>query len=140
VSEAFPEHLLDETLWDFAGQPAFPSRTEFVAAVLLHHREAQEYAPDIRPEESWRPDHIALRCPRIVVRYYCDPPGEKPSWRETELASDDGSSFTDGELLYKLHNAIIEEVRDNGHRWFEGLEFEGLARAGIPVYRLIPGS
>jgi hypothetical protein len=140
VGGAFPKHLLDETLWDFAGQPAFPSRAEFVAAVLRHHREAQEYAPEIRPEESWRPAQTALRCPRVVVRYLCDPPGEEPSWRETELASDEGSSFTDGEFLHKLHNAIIEEVRDNGHHWFEGLEFEGLARAGVPVYCLIPGS
>jgi hypothetical protein len=140
VGEPFPKHLLGETLWDFAGQPAIPSRTEFEAAVMRHHLQAQEYSSDLKPEECWRPDDIALRCPRVVVRYYCDPPDREASWRETELTSDDRAAFTAVELLHKLHNAIVEEVRGNGHHWFEGLEFDGFATAGVPVYSLAPGS
>ena len=139
MGEAFAISLSDETLRDFAGQPAFPTRAELEAAVSRHHHDAQEYAPDIRPEPSWRPDHIVLRCPRVVVRDDW-PPHEGPLWRETEPASDDGSAFAFGQLHHKRRDAIIEELRDNGYRWFEGLEFDGPARAGVPVHCWIPGS
>jgi hypothetical protein len=137
---SFPRFLLDETPWDFARQPVFPSRSEFEAAVFRHLCQIEEYAPEIRPVENWRPKDVVLHCCRVMVRYYCDAPGQQPAWRDAELRSDDGASFTAGELFYKLHNAFIENVRDNSHRYFEGLEFVEIVAGNVPVYRMVPGS
>lgn len=135
-----PEFILCDTLWDFADQGPYPSQTAFAAAVLNHHRRAHEYAPEIRPEESWRPSSLAIRSPRIKVEFFCDGPEGGVSWHEIELGSEDGASFTAGELLFKLHNGIIERVRGNGHRYFEGLELRGVTESGVPVYDLRLGS
>lgn len=138
MDELFPARLID-VVWDFTGKRAFPSRTEFESAVYEHLSDVHESAVEILPEQ-WQPNEIALRCPRVVIRYYCDPPDQEPSWQECELRSDDGALFSVGELFYKLHNAIIGDVHANGHPYFEGLVLSGRAAPGVPMYRLAPGS
>src|SRR5262249_24287498 len=136
----FPRLLVEETLWDFAGQPVFYSRAEFEAAIYRHLREIEEYAPEIRAEEHWRPKDIILNSSCVLVRYCYDAPGGELAWDNVQLSSDNGSSFSAGELLYKLHNAIIGNVRDSGHRYFEGLGFEEIVAGNVPVYCMILGS
>lgn len=136
----FPEYILCDTLWDFHEQYTFSSQAAFEEAVLRHHQEAEEYAPDIKPEECWQPTDVVLRSPRVVISYFSDPPGEGEVEHEAEFVSNNGESFTAGELLYKLHNAAVEQLRDSGHRWFEGFELDSIGEQGVPVYRLRLGS
>ena len=35
--------------------------------------------------------------------------------------SDNGESFTAGELLFKLHRTMVEDLRGCDHHFFEGL-------------------
>ena len=57
------------------------------------------------------------------------------------LTADDGASFTAGELLFKLHNAVVEHLRENDHHFFEGLTLTGWDQDGkVPVYQLGQGS
>lgn len=116
MAEAFPQYVLCDTLWDFAAQGPYRSREVFDAAVHSHHLEAE-----VSPEECWQPAALAMPSCRAVIRYFSDPPGEGELCHEVELSCDGVAGFTAGELLYKLHNAVIERVRGNWRHWFEGL-------------------
>jgi hypothetical protein len=140
MCEPFPDYLLCDTLWDFKGQDTYSSQAAFEVAVLRHHQEAGEWAPDIRPEEHWQPAAVILESPRVIVRYFYDSIGEEQIWQEVELVSDNGESFTAGELLYKLHNAAIRHMSCSGHHWFEGFELETATESRVPVYSLRLGS
>lgn len=137
--EPTPELVLADTLWDFANQGEYASRAEFDEAVRRYHVDVQAYAPDIRPEESWRPSDVVIQSPFLVVRYFSDSAGGE-LWQEIKLDSDDGAGFTGGELLFKLHNAAVGQLRFNNHHWFEGLELTGITEEGMPVYDVRLGS
>lgn len=139
MSPEFPTDILRSALWDFYRQSVYSSQTAFEEAVCQHHRDAQEYAPEIRPEECWQPTAVVLKSPTVLIRFFSEPSGEE-MWHEVELASDNGKWFTAGELLYKLHNRAIERITHNSHRWFEGFELESVGDSGIPVYSLVLGS
>jgi hypothetical protein len=140
MTDPFPELVLADTLWDFAGQAEYASRPAFEEAVGRYHAGVQEYAPEIRPEENWQPGAIVLRAPRVIVHYFSDSGIDEESWHEVELVSDDTVGFRGGELLFKLHNAAIGQLRNNAHRWFEGLELSAITAEGAPVYDLRLGS
>jgi len=56
-------------------------------------------------------------------------------------ASQDGRAFTAGELLLKLHNEVVERLRDADHQYFEGLELQrSRGPQDMPVYRMAQGS
>jgi hypothetical protein len=138
VGRRYPESLLSDTLWSFHGQRPYASLPAFVAAVRQHHISIQDYAPDIEPDESWQPDEMALRSPRAIIRYFWDV-GPEQVWAETEIAAD-GMAFSSGELFYKLHNAVVDRLCNSGHCEFEGLEYEGNADSGVPIYEMVLGS
>jgi len=140
MGQPFPEFVLADTLWDFARQGEYESRSSFEEAVRRYHAETHEYAPDIRPEENWQPAAVVLLSPRVVVRYFSDSGIDDELWHEIELVSDDEAGFEAGELLFKLHNAAIGQLRYNAHRWFEGLELATITEEGVPVYSLRLGS
>jgi hypothetical protein len=95
-----------------------------------------------RKNRYWRPHTIALLHPCVRIRYFSDAQTmyEDEKWYETDLTSDNGESFSDGELLFKLHNAVIDRIKENFHRWFEGLSLEGVLDTGVPIYLLGLGS
>lgn len=98
------------------------------------------YELQIRGTATWRPDRIAFRRPRIAVQYRCRR-GSEQMGRLVELSCDNGEVFTAGELLFKVHNAVVEDLRDGGHHFFEGLEFSGLRESDwVAEYVLVQGS
>ncbi|OWK39197.1 hypothetical protein FRUB_06279 [Fimbriiglobus ruber] len=57
------------------------------------------------------------------------------------LEANNGESFTTGELLFKLHNALVEQLRKIDHHFFEGLSLAGWQPGGLmPLYQLRLGS
>jgi hypothetical protein len=140
MDEPIPDLVLADTLWDFANQEDYSSRKEFIDAVRRYHVQVQEYAPDINPAECWQPSAMVLSVQRVIVRFVSEPLNGPEEDCEVELLSDDGQAFTASELLYKLHNRAIGRLRDNHHRWFEGLELCAITEEGVPVYTLRLGS
>jgi len=58
-----------------------------------------------------------------------------------EFSSDDGKAFTAGELLFKIHNAVVDQLREINHHFFEGLGLHSHQTAGKPpLYVLNQGS
>ena len=124
--------LLRGIEWSFSGE-RFASRSEFENEVEQDQRRFKEHS-------SWRPGSIAIELPRIHLRYMCPREGEYED-RIIEIASDDGESFTQGELLFKIHNAVVEDLRHADHHFFEGLTLFRPPMDEIPpLYDLCQGS
>jgi hypothetical protein len=127
-----PERVMGEVLWSFNSAP-FADRAAFDARV-------RQYQIMIRKEDTWQPGRVVLPCGRIRLGYTCRQGGEQV-FPVVELTSDDGTSFTAGELLFKVHNAVVEQVREIDHRYFEGLSLTGRPAPGeVPLYHLLQGS
>jgi hypothetical protein len=127
-NQLYPRELLGEVVWSFVGEP-FASRAAFVEAV-------REYQLEILQQDTWRPDAVVLRCPRVRVQHEY---GDEPDYERAELTADDGVAFTAGELLFKIHNAFVGQLGD--HHFFEGLSLsEETGAARVPVYDVDLGS
>jgi hypothetical protein len=129
-NEPAPEELLDDVLWAF-GSPPFTDRAAFDKAV-------RAYQVEIRDEDTWQPDWVALRTSRVCVR---------PDEWESELPQPDGwltadgpEGFTAVELLFKIHNMYTAALGEGDHFYFEGLTLNEDPGEGWPVYDLDTGS
>jgi hypothetical protein len=136
VGEPYPEHLLRGIRWDFAGQGAYNDRVAFEEAVHRHHE--AEADPGGRAE-PWRPGEVVLRWPRVLIGYDLLPAGEDEEEDQLADLSAHGEVFTAGELLFKLHNAVVEHLRDREQHQFEGLTFFMATEEGDPMYLLRQG-
>lgn len=130
-SEPLPRELLWGVSWTFRGDP-FADRAAFDAAV------AEFQNPD--RGGVWRPAEVCLRVARVLVTpdvhwYLSD---DDPV---VELMADDGAAFTAGELLFKVHNALVSDLRQMDHKYFEGFSLAGHQEPGLPpLYDLDLGS
>jgi hypothetical protein len=127
-----PERVLNGVCRSFIGSP-FSSRAVFDSKV-------RQYQIDICKKDTWRPDQVVIPCPCIRVVYRC---WERDEQIEPviELASENGESFTAGDLLFQLHNAVVEHLREIDHHFLEGLVLHSRQVDGKPpLYVLRQGS
>src|SRR5690349_2762050 len=93
----YPRDLLEGVCWSFRNIGKFRSRKKFNEEVRRYHEECEA-------EQKWEPDAIALHAVRVRVR-------AELVWLDrdpvVELTADDGTAFTAGELLFKVHNAFV---------------------------------
>ena len=135
-----PDYVLYDTLWDFADEGVFESRAEFEEAVYRYQIRVPHHTPDIGLEERWQPTATVLGVPRVLIKYASEPPGQIEEKRSVELVSDNGESFTGGELLHKLHNLVVEHLaRSHNHR-FEGLHHVDDTEDDVPIFEVWIGS
>ena len=126
----FPRAVMQEVSWSFIGAP-FTSRVEFEKEL----REAQHGdAP-----AGWEPTDLIILAPEIQVQYmYWEADVQH---QPTIVLRAAAGAFTGVELLFLLHNALVEQLRDMDHHFFEGLHLARPAKAGqAPLYRLAQGS
>ncbi len=127
-----PKQVLRGVHWSFIGKP-FADREAFDQAV-------RQYQIDIGGKDTWRPEEVVIPYPHIRVAYMCWQADEQIE-PVIELASDADASFTAGEILFKLHNAVVEQLREIDHHFFEGLGLDSHQAAGeSPLYVLDQGS
>lgn len=134
--ETLPAELMPEIAWSFFGREPVEGQHAFEALVAA-------YQVELGAPGRWRPSEVAIRAPRIRVRYFGAAPDDPEEYAdyEAELSSADGQSFTNGELLFKLHNAVVGRLRDADHCYFEGLRLVGQAAGEeCPLYEMIQGS
>ena len=127
-----PTGLLEDVCWSFTGE-RFTDRAAFDDAV-------RQYQTDITNKDTWRPDEVVLPCPRVRIRYECFDEDENEIEPVVELVSDNGVSFSAGELFFKIHNAVVEQLRDLDHSFFEGLSRVRQRSAEVPLYEVSLGS
>lgn len=134
--DKLPAELMTEVAWSFFGREPLEGQRDFEALVAAHQEELG--APG-----RWRPSEVAIGVPRIRIRYFGVDPEDPEEYAdfEAELSSANGQSFTNGELLFKLHNKVVGHLRDAEHCYFEGLRLVGPAAGeGPPLYEMIQGS
>ena len=132
MAKELPLRAMRDVCWSFTGSP-FVTREEFDASV--RHDQIR-----FRKKDSWRPDAIIIPAPRVAVRYMCWQ-GDEQVEPVVTLEADDGVRFPAGELLFKLHNAVVEQLREIDHHFFEGLTLAGWVDDGkVPLYQLGQGS
>ncbi|MCC6123737.1 MAG: hypothetical protein IT426_02140 [Pirellulales bacterium] len=127
-----PKPLMVNILWCFSGSP-FNDRVSFDEAV-------RKFQIKIRKgEDEWQPEQIVLRYPRIRIQYMCWQ-GDDQIEPILELVSDNGEYFTAGELLFKIHNAVVDQLSQIDHKFFEGLSLDERGSVQVPLYQLGQGS
>lgn len=116
----YPESLLNDVPWCF-NDSTYASLNDFVKAV-------SDYRTSIELQPEWKADKVAISVPRLNVfteEVYDENDDEVDLSFEIHA---DGSSFTNGELLLKLHNAFAEKMSSGfefgDHCYFEGLVYE----------------
>lgn len=136
TNDHLPADLMGDVAWSFFDGEPFENQRAFEERVAEHHR--QIGAPD-----AWRPGEIAIHVPRLRVKYFGADPEDEFEYAdyEAELASANGESFTNGELLFRLHNAVAPHLRQVDHCYFEGLALTGPPAPGEPpLYEMRQGS
>lgn len=133
---ALPPRVMAGVSWRFHGRP-YASQARF-------DTEARRQQIDLAGRDrGWNPDEVVIRRSKIRVRYWGW--DARRSQEETErtivLASGRRARFTAGDLLRKLHNAVVKELSRIDHQFFEGLVLvRRTAGDPIPEYRLVQGS
>lgn len=127
-----PECLMKNISWDVGGIPSH-DRTDFYEWVYSHRLE-------ISTSGFWDPDMIAILVPRIRIAFDYWDEGDDSINCVYELESDNGLWFTEGELLFKIHNVAARKNLGD-HLWFEGLDLSKNQEDGkSPLYDLCLGS
>jgi hypothetical protein len=132
----FPATALVAVVWSFFSGEHFSDPAELDRRVREHHVQ-------VTGEDTWEPDEIALPVPRVRVMYFGveSPDDDEYTDFVAELASDNGTHFTAGELLLKLNNAVAPHLEGVDHCYFEGLFLtEEVGEDGVPVYEMMQGS
>lgn len=130
----YPKKLMSGIYWGFHGGK-YESLEEFVQAVIDYNKDFGK---------KWLPNEIVLACTNVTVQYsYWDENEEDEVEEDFNLVADDKSGFTAGELLYKIHNQVVEKLEDDDHHFFEGLTLwdgENYSNPNAPLYFLNQGS
>jgi len=108
----YPKKLMSEVNWGFFGGK-YNSFEKF-------NHEVSEYNKEC--DKEWVPNEIVLNCPKVTIQYaYWGNAEEDVIEAEFDLVSDNESGFTGGELLFKIHNQVVDQLEDEDHNFFEGL-------------------
>lgn len=137
-----PQQLLPMIFWEFT-EERFTDRSLFNEAVRqelldsFHHRnpDPRKAVPyDIKKRDSWKPNAVVLKWPRIRIQCQIWQ-GNELKDLEFELVSDNRKNFTASELLFKIHNTLVNLIKNGGHGYFEGLRLANPQQPGqAPLY------
>lgn len=131
-----PDELMGDVRWNF-NEDRFVDEVAFVVAL-------REYNELIKGKFTFDPDAPVLDSPSVMIQYEYWVGDEDDSVEDTvDLEADNGRSFRQVELLFKVHNAICTRVAEGDHTFFEGFSrssWESSRRPGVPLYFVTLGS
>lgn len=125
--ESLPQKVMSKVLWDFSGE-AYTDREEF-SAVL------RQYQIDILDADVWQPEQVVLPLAhvRVLFRYWVVEEDDEANV-EVELQASNGLTLTALDVLFQIHNAAVEKLRNDDHRFFEGIHLVAEPADGMPAY------
>jgi hypothetical protein len=118
-----PPEILPDTLWSFCGDK-YDSMSEFSDAV-------RKYQIDITKKDSWNPKEAVLGSASVKILHEFINEEDKDENHVENFSADNGSFFTAEELLFKIHNAFINDFENQDHVFFEG--FRLLSKPNEPL-------
>ena len=112
-----PKQLLDGIPWLFYDK-VFKTFNEFLSHM-------SEYRESLDLKKDWRSSKVAVKTKKlsILIEEVYDEKSQ-PVDLSLELVSN-GSEFTNGELLFSLHNSLAEKMKA-GYQFGDHCFFEGL--------------
>jgi hypothetical protein len=89
---------------------------------------------------TFLPGELAILSPVVRVQYMCWE-GDRQIEPVVTLTAENGAAFSVGDLLFQLHNAVVAQLKNLDHHFFEGLTLV-VQQSGEqpPLYRLWQGS
>jgi hypothetical protein len=130
---ALPSVVLDAISWSLQGAP-YSSQSEFLSDVAVQQKK-------LGGDEDWDPDEIVIPCPAIDLRYVYYGTDDGFFEPTVTLTAAEKEGFRAGELLFMVHNAVVEHMEGQDHYFFEGLQLVSQPQeGGRPVYRIHQGS
>lgn len=108
--------FLSDVHWVFDGEAVYNLET-FEAAV----RKAQ--VEILGHDDDWHPEEVIVQFPELVVSFVACI-NDKDVEHEILLESAETVGFSTCELLFKIHNGVVELLRDDSHNYFEGLCYD----------------
>jgi len=135
-----PNELFKEVYWTFF-EPVFENQNAFRDRLKEYHK-GLGYKGKL-PPIKW--EEVCLESPKLVLQYVLFPKTEDEEITEPQILieADNGKNFKPKELLFKMHNALVEVLKDEDYHFFEGLTFSTLEDPdyeGIPLYFVDLGS
>jgi len=117
----YPKQLMSEVYWGFYGG-SYPCREKFIQEVTDYNKELNK---------EWSPSETILNCPNVTIQYsYWNDDKNNVEEIDFDLEADNLSGFTAGELLYKIHNQVVDILEIEEYRFFEGLTLWKRKRRG----------
>lgn len=113
-----PKSLMSKIAWSITRE-TYATEADF-------DRAYRDYCERVFDRERPLNEGVALPVATVRIQYHCWR-GEREVEPVATLTSDDPAGFTELELLFKIHNATVEDLRGMDHHFFEGLS---LGKAG----------
>ena len=108
----YPKELMAGVYWRFLGGK-YESQTEFVRNVTEFNKEFRK--------NKWNSNETVLKSSKVSILYsYWDYDIDEEIEEVFELEANNKTGFTAGELLYKVHNQVIDKLENEVHQSFEG--------------------
>ena len=126
----YPKYIMENVEWVFSDGPN-KTINDFIEKVCIHCENINV--------KCWDTREIAIYIPKIHIKYsYWNESIENDVYEDFLLIADNKSYFTNGELLFKIHNAIEYNLAENleEHIFFGGLVFCEEEKDNIPIYEL----
>ena len=108
----YPKELMSGIYWGFFGGK-YHSHEKFIQAVTEYNRELGG--------RKWNPEEHILASMHVTIQYsYWDYDVEDEIEDFFDLVADNGAGFSAGELLFKVHNQVVDKLESESHHLFEG--------------------
>jgi len=108
----YKKEIMSDVRWGFYGIKN-DSFGQFILEVI-------EYNKDLDLE--WNPCETVLVCREATIQYsYWDDDIKTVIEKDFELIADNQIGFTAGELLFKIHNHVVDRLQDEDFNIFQGL-------------------
>ncbi len=135
--------IAKDICWDFSVFPTFGTKEDFIYQL-------KEYVSEVcRYNKVPLFNEIVIEKGEVLLQYL--------KWDEEEddydeirikVTSDNNTNFSMGELLYKMHNSICEDLVEDERCFFEGLMYGGednmedddSNKPKLPLYFVLTGS
>jgi hypothetical protein len=131
--DAYPKQIMSNIYWGFYGGK-YDTKKEFISEVIKYNNEFNN---------DWNPNEIILNLKIVTIQFSYWDDGEEDEIEESFDVCADNDFFTSGDLLYKIHNQVVEKLEDEDHHFFEGLTLwdgENYSNPQTPLYFLNQGS
>lgn len=131
--ETYPQILMKDVSWLFSDGKSH-SMEDFFERVLIYQENISS--------NIWDPYEMALYTQRVCIMFsYWDAVNEKEQSLYFILKAQNERYFSNGELLFKIHNYVEKHLAENGdeHLFFGGLKRKQTNEVGIKqlLYKLI---